>query len=93
LRNPECLVKIDRLLCSAIRQGFYELRNFNDAIVWQLLDSVDEFLLPHNRKHCERCDTATRTRHTFQERGKCFELFPGESLDDAARRQISWFVD
>jgi hypothetical protein len=57
-------VKIDRLLCSTIRQGFYELRNFNDAIVWQLLDSVDEFLLPHNRKHCERCDTATRTRHT-----------------------------
>jgi hypothetical protein len=29
----------------------------------------------------------------LQERGKYFELFPGESLDDAARRQISWFVD
>jgi hypothetical protein len=31
----ECLVKIDRLLCSAIRQGFHELRNFSDAIVRQ----------------------------------------------------------
>jgi len=27
----------------------------------------------------------------FQELGKCFELFPVEFLDDAARRRISWF--
>jgi hypothetical protein len=34
-----------------------------------------------------------RTATEFQERGKCFELFPGEFLDDAARRRIFWFVD
>jgi hypothetical protein len=34
------------------------------AIVPHFRDSVDEFLVPHNRKHCERCNTATRARHT-----------------------------
>jgi hypothetical protein len=29
-----------------------------------------------------------RTATEFQERGKCFELFPGEFLDDAARRRF-----
>jgi hypothetical protein len=38
--------------------------------------------------HAEMFRTATE----FQARGKCFELFPGESLDDSARRRISWFV-
>jgi hypothetical protein len=32
-----------------------------------------------------------RTAREFQELGKCFELFPGEFLDDAARPRISWF--
>jgi len=27
----------------------------------------------------------------FQELGKYFELFPGEFLDDAEQRRISWF--
>jgi hypothetical protein len=31
-----------------------------------------------------------RTVTEFQEPGKCFELFPGEFLDDAARRRIFW---
>ncbi|HLA11585.1 MAG TPA: hypothetical protein VJ023_13440 [Pyrinomonadaceae bacterium] len=32
-----------------------------------------------------------RTAAEFQELGKYFELFPGEFLDGAAQRRISWF--
>jgi hypothetical protein len=70
----------------------HELRNFSDAIVRHFRDSVAEFLLPLIESiakgvvpdlYSAHTPKRFRTATEFQERGKCFEQFPGESLDDA----------
>jgi hypothetical protein len=82
--------------------GFHKLRNFSDAIVLQgsfLILSMSLVALIESIAKGVVCDLCSahmpkcfRTATEFQERGKCFELFPGEFLDDAERRRIFWFV-
>jgi len=51
---------------------------------------LDECVMRHLKRDLAGHEVL-RTGTEFQELGKCFELFPGEFLDDAARRRISWF--
>jgi hypothetical protein len=58
----ECLVKIVWLLLCSRSAGIPQTPQLQRRDRAAVLDFVDEFLLPRNRKHCERCSTATRTR-------------------------------